>query len=233
MRSLQQTLDGRILRDIALVCMADAIVGISYGAISTSGGLAMWVPIALSVLVFAGGAQFAVVGILLAGGGPLTAVATGLLLNTRLIPYGFTVANLLGENWWGRLFYIHLMTDESVAFSLQQSDRETRRAAYLICGVALFVCWNVPVAVGAFLGTAIGDPSSFGLDAAFPTVLFALVLPALSSKRLRLQASLGVMVTIISSLILPTGLPVLLSLTGLLLPLKGGAAKLRARDRSV
>src|SRR5260370_1172461 len=89
MRSTWRTLDRGTLRDIALVCAADAIVGVSFGAITVSGGMRPWVPIAMSVLIFAGGAQFAAAGVALAGGSLAAIVATGLVLNARLVPYSF------------------------------------------------------------------------------------------------------------------------------------------------
>src|SRR5438067_8144718 len=95
MRSFWRTLDRASLRDIALVCLADAIVGASFGAIAVSGGLKLWVPIVMSLLVFAGGAQFAAVGVVLAGGSPVAAVAAGLILNARHLPFGFAVADVL------------------------------------------------------------------------------------------------------------------------------------------
>ncbi|HEY7361902.1 MAG TPA: AzlC family ABC transporter permease, partial [Streptosporangiaceae bacterium] len=88
MRSFWRTLDQGSLRDISLVCLADAIVGASFGAITVSGGLHPSVPVAMSVLVFAGGAQFAAAGVVLAGGSPAAAVVAGLVLNARLLPYG-------------------------------------------------------------------------------------------------------------------------------------------------
>lgn len=123
MRSLLRTLERATLRDIALVCLADALVGISFGAISVSGGLPLWVPVAMSVLVYAGGAQFAAVGIVLSGGGALAAVVTGLVLNARLLPFGFTVADVLDGPRWRRLLGAHLLTDESVAFTLLSPTR--------------------------------------------------------------------------------------------------------------
>ena len=89
--------DSALIRDVALVCLADAIVAVSFGATSVGGGLAWWVPVALSVLVFAGGAQIAAVGVVLAGGSPLAAVLAGAVLNTRLFPYGLAVGDVLGS----------------------------------------------------------------------------------------------------------------------------------------
>ena len=87
--------DTSLLRDVGLVCLTDGIVGVSFGATSVAGGLAWWVPVALSVLVFAGGSQIAAVGVVLAGGSPLAAVAAGAVLNTRLLPYGLAVADVV------------------------------------------------------------------------------------------------------------------------------------------
>src|SRR3984885_10897163 len=83
-------------RDVALVCLADGLVGLSFGATAVAGGLPWWVPVAMSLLVFAGGSQIAAVGVVLAGGSPFAAVAAGAVLNTRLFPYGLAVADVVG-----------------------------------------------------------------------------------------------------------------------------------------
>src|ERR1700679_2134394 len=82
-------------RDVALVCLADGLVGLSFGATAVAGGLPWWVPVAMSLLIFAGGAQIAAVGVVLAGGSPFAAVAAGAVLNTRMFPYGLAVADVL------------------------------------------------------------------------------------------------------------------------------------------
>ena len=97
MRFLWRTASPALLRDVGLVCLADGIVGVSFGATSIGGGLPWWVPVALSLLVFAGGSQIAAVGVVLAGGSPLAAVLAGAVLNTRLLPYGFAVADVAGD----------------------------------------------------------------------------------------------------------------------------------------
>lgn len=216
MRSFLRTVDPATLRNIALVCLADAVVGASFGAISVSGGLPLWVPMAMSVLVFAGGSQFAAVGVVLSGGGALAAVATGLVLNARMLPFGFTVADVLQGPWWKRLLGAQLLTDESAAFVLQETDPRRRRAAYWTCGLALFTVWNLAVLLGAGAGGLIGDTGAFGLDAAFPSVLLALVLPSLSERRTRTAALVGAAVAVAATPYVPAGLPVLLALVGLL-----------------
>lgn len=225
MRSVWRTLDQRTFRDIALVCLADAIVGVSFGAISVAGGLRPWVPVSMSVLIFAGGSQLAAVGVVLGGGSAVTAVVAGLVLNARLLPYGFAVADVTGPRWRTRLPGAHMIVDESVAFALTQRDRPRRRAAFWASGVALFVCWNLAVAAGTLAGSAISDTGAFGLDAAFPAVLLALVMPALADRGTRNAALAGAVIAVALTPVLPAGLPVLLALAGLVLAARAPATR--------
>jgi hypothetical protein len=167
MRSFWRTLDHGSLRDISLVCLADTIVGASFGAITVSGGLRPWVPVTMSVLVFAGGAQFAAAGVVLAGGSPAAAAVAGLVLNARLLPYGFAVADTVGRRWWTRLLGAQLITDETVAFTLRQHERRRRRVTFWTCGLALFGCWNVAVVLGVLAG-AVMPPATLGLTPPSP-----------------------------------------------------------------
>jgi 4-azaleucine resistance transporter AzlC len=201
---------------IALVCVADVLVGASFGAITVSGGLPTWVPVAMSVLVFAGGAQFAAVGAVLAGGSAASGVVAGLVLNARLLPFGIAVADVLGRRWPARIVGAHLVTDESVAFTLRQPDAARRRAAFWVCGLGLFVCWNLAVVGGTVLGGVLDDTDALGLDAAFPAVILALVVPVLDRRNLP-AAVAGAVLAVVSSFFLTPGLPVLVSLLGLVL----------------
>lgn len=213
MRSLWRSLDPGLARDIALVLFADTVVGASFGAITVSSGLPLWLPMLLSVLVFAGAAQFIFVGLVASGGNPVAAVLAGLLVNARHLPFGFTLADVVGKGW-RRLVGAHLMIDESVAFALAQPPGEQRKRAYWISGAGLFVCWNAGVLAGALAGTAISDTNALGLDAAFPAVLLALVLPSLKDKASRNAAAVGVVIALATTPFLPAGLPVLLALAG-------------------
>ncbi|MFI6565428.1 AzlC family ABC transporter permease [Streptomyces sp. NPDC050534] len=207
-----------LVRDSSLVWVAGGIVGVSFGAISVAGGLPVWVPVVMSLVVYAGSAQFSAVGVLLAGGGPLAAAATGLLLNVRTAAFGLAVADVVGRGRVARLLGAHLVTDETVAFTLAQSDPVRRRAAFWISGLGLFVVWNVGVLAGALAGDALGDTARYGLDAAFPGVLVALVLPALrADARVRRCAAAGAAVALAVTPAVPAGVPVLLALAGLFL----------------
>jgi predicted branched-subunit amino acid permease len=244
MRIIWRTASPALLRDVGLVCLADAIVGVSFGATSVAGGLAWWVPVALSVLVFAGGSQIAAVGVVLAGGSPLAAVLAGAVLNTRLLPYGFAVADVVGSpdvagdasvagdagpagargghrgrllagRWLRRLAGTHVITDESVAFTLRHSDPARRRSAFWACGVGLFVIWNLSVLLGVDLGSTVRDTNAFGLDATFPAVMLALAVPTLTSRSIKAAAAAGAVIAVALTPVLPAGLPLLAALGGL------------------
>ncbi|MEY7972277.1 AzlC family ABC transporter permease [Saccharomonospora xinjiangensis] len=220
MRSIWRTLDRDLARDIALVCLADTLVGLSFGAITVGAGLPLWLPMLLSVVVFAGAAQFMFVGLVASGGNPVAAVVAALLINARHVPFGFAVADLLGRSWASRLLGTHLMIDETVAFALAQRETERRRAAYWACGIGLFVTWNLGVVAGAVVGAAVGDTAALGLDAAFPAVLLALVLPALRDADTRRAVLVGVAAALASAPFVPAGLPVLFGLVGVLAALR-------------
>ncbi|GAA5102148.1 AzlC family ABC transporter permease [Haloechinothrix salitolerans] len=220
-------MQGDLARDIALVLLAGGIVGVSFGAIAVGAGLPMWLPMLLSLLVFAGAAQFLFVGIIAAGGNLVAAVLAGLLVNARHVPFGFAVGDVLGSGW-RRWMGTHVMIDEAVAFALAQRDADRRGAAYWVCGVGLFVCWNVGVVLGAVAGTALSDTATLGLDAAFPAVLLALVLPSLRDKATSAAALMGVVIALVATPVLPAGLPVLLALLALPIALVLRGARGRA-----
>ncbi|WP_210592722.1 AzlC family ABC transporter permease [Streptomyces sp. GESEQ-35] len=217
MRSLIRTpMMTPLLRDSALVWLASGVVGVSFGAIAVAGGLPVWVPVVMSLVVYAGSAQFSAVGVLLAGGGPVAAAATGLLLNTRTVAFSLAVAEIIGPGRLARLLGAHLVTDETVAFALAQADPVRRRTAFWVSGIGLFVVWNAGVAAGALAGSALGDTGTYGLDAAFPAVLVALVLPALRKDAgVRRAAVLGAALALAVTPVVPAGVPVLAALAGL------------------
>jgi 4-azaleucine resistance transporter AzlC len=215
MRSIWRTLDAVLLRDVTAVALGAAVTGASFGAISVGSGLPWWMPVLMSVAIFAGGSQFMAVGIVAAGGSPAAAVLAGLVLNARHLPFGLAVGDVLGNGWLARIVGSHLLIDESTAFAMAQKDPARARAAYWACGVALFVTWNTGVLVGALAGQAIGDSGTFGLDAAFPAAMLALTLPALKDAATRNAALVGAAIALVTTPFLPAGVPVLLALGGL------------------
>jgi predicted branched-subunit amino acid permease len=150
----------------------------------------------------------------------LAAALAGLLVNSRHLPYGLALPPGVTGRGWRRLFGTHLMNDESVVFALAQEDLPRKRAAYWACGIGVLICWPGGAVLGALIGSEVHDTNAFGLDAMFPAVILALIVPDLR-KRLTMRAALaGAAVALIATPFLPAGLPVLLALVAVLLLLR-------------
>ena len=203
-----------LLRDVAAISLAVGFVGVSFGAIAVASGVPWWAVVAMSTLVFAGGSQFLAVG-LLAAGSPIAAILGGLLLNARHLPFGLAVADVLAGPWSRRLVGAHLMIDESVAFAMAAPSLGERRSAYWLTGIMLFGFWQVGTVGGLVIGAAVGDPTRYGLDAAFPAALLALLLPRLREGVGFRVGLVGAAVAVGATFVVPAGLPVLLGLVGL------------------
>jgi 4-azaleucine resistance transporter AzlC len=216
MRSLYRTIDRNDLRDALALAAAIAVVGVSFGALAAAAGVPAALTMALSLLVFAGGAQFLVVAVVAAGGGAVAAVVAGLLLNARHLPFGLAVAGTIGDSWPARLVGAHIMVDETVAFSRARGSGRRARTAYWLCGALLFTFWNAGTVLGMLAGSAVPDPETFGIDAAFPAALLALLLPSLRAADARRVGLTAAAFALLATPFLPAGLPVILGLLGLL-----------------
>jgi len=214
MRSIWRTLDRDTLSGIAAVLLAVGLIGVSYGATAVTSGFPLWVPIALGVVVLAGGAEFLFIGIMAAGGSPIAAVLAGLLVNARHLPYGLSVPDVVGTGWRRRIG-VHVMNDESVALALAQPDIARRRAAYWVSGLGVLIAWPGGAAIGALIGTVVPDTGAIGLDAVFPAVLLSLIMPALRARGTLRAALIGAIAAVASAPFLPAGMPVLVALSGL------------------
>jgi 4-azaleucine resistance transporter AzlC len=216
MSSIGRTLERVVLRDIALTCVAVLFTGLSYGAIAVASGFPLWLPAAQSVLVLAGASEFLFIGIVAAGGNPIAAALAGLLVNTRHLPYGLALPEVTGRGW-RRILGTHLMNDETVVFTLAQPDLTRRRAAWWICGCGVLISWSGGAVLGALIGGAVHDTSAFGLDALFPAVILALIVPSLRDRATLRAACAAAVIALVATPFLPAGLPVLLSLAAVLL----------------
>ena len=202
-------------RDALALAVAVSVVAVSFGALATAAGLPLLITMAMSLLVLAGGAQFLAVAIIAAGGGPVAAVAGGLLLNLRHLPYGLAVADVVGDRWPAKVLGAHLLIDEVVAFSRARGSGARARRAYWTSGILLATFWNAGTLLGVVAGSAIPDPSVFGVDAAFPAALLALLLPALRQSDARRVGLASAVIAVAATPFLAPGLPVLAGLLGL------------------
>lgn len=205
-----------LVKAIILISIAIGIVGISLGSIAASFNLPMWIPLLLSISVLAGAAEFTFIGMIATGANPVFAAFTGLLINLRHLPFGLSVAEFIQNNIF-KYFACHVMNDESVMFGMSQHTQALKLKAYWLCGISVAICWPIGVIIGFILGKNIPDIYAFGIDAAFPAILFTLIIPMLKHPLTRNRTFLGATLALMSFPFLATGLPVLVSLLGLML----------------
>lgn len=202
MGSVQRT-EAVALRTVVMIAVSMALVGIAYGAMSVGAGLPVWVAPLLGVLVLAGSSEMLYVGLATATS-PWLALPAALLVNVRHVPYGMALRPALGRGAT-RAYRAHVMNDEAVAFALAERDPERAGSALTRIGTGVLIGWPAGALAGGLLGRGI-DQYAFGLDAIFPAVILALVLPALQRARLRPAVVGAAIVAVPAALLLPEGL---------------------------
>ncbi|MCA1217472.1 AzlC family ABC transporter permease [Streptomyces sp. 8L] len=201
--------DAAVVRDALGVGVAVGLSGFAFGVTSAGAGLSVWQTCLLSLLVFTGASQFALVAALAGGAGPFAAAAGALFLGVRNTFYGLRLSQLLRLPGAVRPFAAHWVIDETTAVSLAQRDRRGARIGFTVTGLTLYVLWNLTTLVGALGARALGDTSAWGLDAAGPAVFLALLAPMLRTRTERAVAGLAVLLGLGLLPVLPAGVPVL------------------------
>ena len=182
--------------------------GISFGVLARAAGMGLVAPIVMSATTFAGSAQFAAASVLNAGGSVATAVVAAVLLNARYAPIGVSVAPSLRGPWWSRFLHGQLVVDESWAIASEGDGRFNARVL-LGAGLTLYLAWVGGTTLGVPFGDVIGDPARLGLDAAFPALFLALLVPQLTSARSRQAAVLGAAIALALTPFTPPGVPII------------------------
>src|SRR5947209_7432500 len=168
-----------IVRDAMGIAIASGAYAISFGAISTAAGLSLLQTCALSILMFTGASQFAMVGVIGSGGSVWAGAATAALLGSRNALYGVRLSTLLKVSGLRRLAAAHFVIDETTAMAIARDAESESRYAFWVTGLLLFAFWNLGTFIGALATSAIPDPKVLGLDAAPPAAYLALLAPRL------------------------------------------------------
>jgi predicted branched-subunit amino acid permease len=194
------------------VGFATGLYGISFGALSVAAGLDLWQTMALSLLMFSGGSQFAFIGVVATGAGVVPAILSAWLLGVRNGFYAIRMNPVLSVRALLKPVAAQLTIDESNAVSLLgEPDRKKERLGFWLTGIAVFIFWNVFTFVGAVVGSQLGNPTDWGLDAAAAAAFLGLIWPRLNQSKLLVLAVASAFVATSLSAILPAGIPVLLT----------------------
>jgi 4-azaleucine resistance transporter AzlC len=181
--------------------------GVSFGLLARSVGMGRVAPIVMSATTFAGSAQFAVASILDAGGTAAAAILAAVLLNVRYAPISISVGGLFGGAAPKRLVQSQLIVDESWALAARGGGRFDRDVL-LGAGLLLYPSWVAGTALGVFGAGVLGNPSRLGLDAAFPALFLALLLPQLRGRRALAAAVAAGAIALALVPVVPAGIPI-------------------------
>jgi len=198
------------------VALAVSLYGVSFGALAVISGFTLGQTMVLSLVMFSGASQFALIGIIASGGAAagLAAVLSAGLLGVRNSLYSLRMSPLLAVTGGLRLLAAHLTIDESTAVGSAQTSVQSSRVGFWTTGVALFIGWNVMTLLGALLGNVLGDVRAYGLDAAAAAAFLGLVWPWLTRGEPVIAAVSAAVVTVALVPTLPTGVPVLVVAVG-------------------
>ncbi|MFB6224168.1 MAG: AzlC family ABC transporter permease [Haloarcula sp.] len=191
----------RGVRDVAPLLLGIVPFGLVAGIAAVNAGVGLPGAVGLSVVVFAGASQLAMLE-LLGQNAPLSVVvATAVVINLRLLMYSASIApyfRTFTDRWKAVLAYV--LTDQAYALSVAsyRSDRETdRKWYYLGVAVTLWVVWQVATVAGALLGT--GVPDAWGLEFAIPLVFLAILVPAIEDRSTGVAAVVGGTVAVVGA----------------------------------
>lgn len=193
------------------VSFAVGLYGIAFGAAGITAGFSILQTCLLSLLTFSGASQFAVVGVMGAGGTALSGIATASLLGIRNTLYGLRMAPLLQVRGWKKVVAAQITIDESTGVAIGQEDLgpAAMKQGFWLTGIGVYVLWNFFTLLGALGAQAMGNPSSWGLDAAVPAAFLGLVWPRLLGRFERTLAITALVLAIILTPYMPAGLPII------------------------
>lgn len=202
-------------RDCLVVSAAVGVIGVTFGVFADAAGFSWPQILVMSALVFTGASQFAAVGVTQDGGSGGAAVASALLLATRNALYGPVVRRVLPHARWLRLGAAHFVIDETVAMSVAQTEQRAKRDAFWFTGVTLWLCWNIGSIAGSALSSYITSPENWGLDAAFPAIFVALLVPHLQTSAGRVASIVAALIALVAVPVTAAGVPILLAVFAL------------------
>lgn len=196
-------------RTAVSVAFTVGLYGAAFGAAGVTAGFSILQTCLLSILLFSGASQFAVVGIMGAGGSAISAIATATLLGFRNALYGLQMAPILKVSGLKRVLAAQITIDESTAVATLQENDEDRKRGFYITGVGVYIFWNLFTYLGALGASAIGDPSVWGLDAAVPAAFCGLIWPRLKNKTQFLVSAIAIAWALLLTPIAPAGIPII------------------------
>jgi 4-azaleucine resistance transporter AzlC len=221
------TVRRRLWQESAGIAVSATGFGFVYGLAARGAGFSPIEAMAMSVIVFAGAAQFAAIGYVAQGLAWPGVILLTALLNARHVLYSAALAPWLRDRPLPkRVLMAHLLTDEAFALSIAhfQRLRQADDRGYWIAAIgSTFIPWNLATLAGVLLGGQVADPSRYGLDVVFPAAMAGLCVGLITGRRELVAAAVGGTIGVLVSLAVGSGVGIVAGglfgpLAGLLVP---------------
>ncbi|SFE32703.1 Predicted branched-chain amino acid permease (azaleucine resistance) [Blastococcus tunisiensis] len=196
---------------------ANFALALSFGVVASAAGMPPAAVIAMSVLMHAGAAQFAAVGILVAGGGLGAAVSAAALVNSRFVPMGFAVGSSLRGGRVRRAFEGQAVVTSAWVLAAEPGGSFQRER--LIGHAAIHYAGWVSGTVAGVLAPPL-DANALGLDAVFPAFFLGLLFAEIRDRRRATVALLGGAIALALVPATPPGVPALVASAATLIGLR-------------
>lgn len=175
------------VRDMLPLLIGAMPFGIIFGALAASSGLSAAQAIGMSLLVFAGAAQFIVLALLGAGAGAAVLLLTTLVVNLRHALYSATLQPFvrhLPARW--RIPLAFWLTDEAFAVVQHRyaaDDSSPYKHWYFLgAALAMYLNWQLCTLIGVLFGQSVPDLAAWGLDFAMLATFIGVVVPVLRNR---------------------------------------------------
>lgn len=161
------------------------VYGIAFGTLAASAGLTLLESVLMSVLVFSGTAQIAVVQVWQSHPVPLAAAGIVLIANVRYFLMSASLRPWLGGlARWKAFLALAFMVDSAYAMAMRaRADGDNDAGMLAGPGAASFLGWVIATGLGFLSGRAITDPRALGLD--FVVVAFCVSAAVMMSRTTR------------------------------------------------
>ncbi len=193
------------------ICLGYLPIGIAFGVLAGKAGLTPFEIGLMSVVIFAGSAQFIAVSMMVSGAGALAIIATVFIINLRHLLMSSALAVFLKSEKRRKLsLFAYGITDESFAVNYSRfkaGERNLNQALVLNCTANLV--WVCSTVAGGFSGALIPD-GAFGIDYALIAMFICLLVFQLRSRIYIITAAMAGFFAVIFALIIPGNLYVII-----------------------
>jgi 4-azaleucine resistance transporter AzlC len=192
-------------KDMLPLLLGAAPFGLAYGIVGVTVGLTPGETVLMSLLVFAGAAQFISLAMFADAAGLFAISFTTLLINLRHLLMGASLApHMAPLSLPFKALLTFGLTDESYAVTIARIRARNYCPDYQLgANMSMYLVWNLSTLVGVALGNSIPDPLSWGVDFAMPVTFLALLLPRLKDRTSVTVCVVAALISVSSMLLIP------------------------------